>query len=189
MSVAKIYDHTLDAVKGWIPGNMGALDYNAPLSANVTIVAYQGRVVHLNADGEFEMGCTGKQMPIFLLRGSDSLDVTKPQGTDEAAIRLRNSQNGNLNGLVATGGFELSTTEFDTAQTYAPNDSLRAVASNSNQTTGGRITNQSVAELATSSPQNATAICGRVSRGVLKNMHKKDVLYFWPVHIPGAPNL
>lgn len=182
----QMFDHTLDAVKGWIPGNMGSVDFTAKLSANVTIdPVYQGRVVHLNSDGEFEMGCTGDQMAIFLLQNSDDTDVANEGATDDQPI----SPSGNMTGLVAIGGFELASTEFDADQTYAPNDSLRAVASNSNATTGGRLTNQSVVKVASATPQSATAVCGRVSKGVTVNAFKKSVLNFWPVHIPGAAGL
>ena len=185
----KMFDHQCEALKGFIPSNMGALDYQAAISANVTIdPVYRGRVGHLNSAGEIEMGCTGNQMALFLLHNSDDpvvqrvVDRTHGEG-------MVTPKGGIVNCLVATGGYEIATTEYDTAQTYAPNESLRAVASNSNATTGGRLTNQSVVELATAAPENATAICGRVSKGVVQDGHKKSRLHFWPVHIPGASGL
>jgi hypothetical protein len=171
-----MFDHTLDAVKGWLPGNMASLDAAAKLSANVTIdPVYQGRVVHKNADEEFEMGCTGTEMAIFLMQNSDDYDVKNDGGNEWGAI----APTGVMSGLVATGGYELATTEFDSSRDYTVNDPLRAVASNSNATTGGRLTNESVTLY-------TTAVCGIVSKPVKKNMHGKNVLTLWPVFCPGT---
>jgi hypothetical protein len=182
--MAQMFDHTLDAVKGWF--HMAALDFTAKLSDNVTITAYAGRCVSLNNDGEFEMGVTGSKMPIFLLQNSTDADVQNAGGSVWYPI----SPEGNLTGLVAKGAYELETTEFDTAQTYYPNDYLRAVASNSNQTTGGRLTNQSVVALenatSLSGSTNPTAIVGVVSRAPRKRQTDRNtVLAFWPVYKPG----
>lgn len=180
----QMFDHTLDAPKGWF--HMAALDFAAKLSSNVTITAYQGRCVHLNDDGEFEMGCVGDQMPIFLLQNSDDSDVSNSGGTLWYPI----GPTGTLNGLVAKGAYELETTEYDDDQTYLPNQPLRAIASNSNQTTGGRLTNQGVVKTQSATPENATAIVGHVSRPPRKRQSdRKKVLAFWPGHYPGADGL
>ena len=173
---AQMFTHTLDAVKGWIPGNMGSLDSKGKLSANVTIdPVYAGRCVHLNSVGEYEMGVTGTQMPIFLLQNSTDFDVANDGGDDWEAISSR----GTMSGLVATGGYELATTEFDDDQVYAINDLVRAVASNSNATTGGRLTNAGITLF-------TQACVGVVSKLVAQNSHKKRVLTFWPAYIPGT---
>lgn len=172
----QMVDHSLDAVKGWIPGNMGSVDKHAPLSANVTIdPVYQGRVVHLNSSGEFEMGCTGNQMAIFLLQSSDDSDVQNEGGDSWEAV----TSTGTMSGLVAIGGYELASTEFDTDQTYAYNEPLRAVASNSNATTGGRLTNAGIV-------LGTNAVCGIVSKPAALNSHKKSVLTFWSVFCWGT---
>lgn len=172
----QMFDHTLDAVKGWIPGNMASLDCAAKLSANVTIdPVYAGRVVHKNDDGEFEMGVTGTQMGIFLTQNSDDKDVEGDSGDDMQAI----APTGVMSGLVATGGYEVATTEFDDDQTYHINDALRAIASNSNATTGGRLTNASFT-------LGTTAAVGVVSKLPAANSHKKRVLTLWTAFIPGT---
>lgn len=188
--MAQMFAHTLDAVKGWF--HMAALDFTAKLSDNVTITAYAGRCVHLNNDGEFEMGVTGSQMPIFLLQNSTDSDVANSGDSNGngGALWYPIGPDGNLTGLVAKGAYELETTEFDTAQTYYPNDYLKAVASNSNQTTGGRLTNQSIVTLenssSLSSSTNPTAIVGVVSRAPRKRQSDRNtVLAFWPVYKPG----
>ena len=148
---------------------------SAPLSANVTIdPVYAGRVVHKNDDEEFEMGVTGTQMAIFLLQNSDDPDVKNDGGDDFQAIAPR----GNMSGIVATSGTELATTEYDQAQTYHVNDVLRAVASNSNATTGGRLTNAGFT-------LGTNAGVGVVSKLPKKNSHKKYVITLWPAYIPG----
>jgi hypothetical protein len=177
MSTRQMTDHTLDVLKGWLPGNMGSLDKSAKLSANVTVdPVYAGRVGHLNSEGEFELGATGTQMPIFFTQNSDDTDVNNPNtgGDDFAAITSR----GTMSGVVATGGYEIETTEFDSAQTYAVNDIVRAVASNSNATTGGRITNASFTLF-------TNAGVGVVSKAVYQNCHRKNVLRLWTAYIPG----
>lgn len=170
------FDHKAKALKGWIPGNMGSLDCTAKLSANVTIdPVYAGRVVHKNSSGEFEMGCIAKQMGIVLIGNSDDRDVSMPTGDDYQTVFP--PADANLTGLVCSGGFEIESTEYDTAQTYAYNDLLRAVASNSSATTGGRLTNQSLTLY-------TNAAVGVVSRTPYYNAHRKQVIAFWTVYCP-----
>ena len=181
----QMFDHTLDAIKGWF--HMAALDYTAKLSSNVTVTTvYAGRCVHLNASGEFELGCLGSQVPIFLLQNSDDNDVSNTGGTTWYPI----GPTGTVTGLVALGAYELETTEFDSAQTYAPNQFLRCKSSLNNNADGGLLTNQSVVTLenssALSSSTNPTAVVGVVSRGVRKRQSdRNNVLAFWPTYKPG----
>ena len=97
----QMFDHTLDAIKGWF--HMAALDYTAKLSSEVTVNVYAGRCVHLNATGEFELGCKGSEMPIFLLQNSDDNDVSNSGGTTWYPI----GPTGVITGLVAAGSYEL----------------------------------------------------------------------------------
>ena len=180
-----------------------ALDFNAALSSNVNINStglppQSGMVVHNTANG-FEMGANLTQMPIFLWPGYADFDVTNPGvpagtalgGTTTnlpAWVPIRPT--GKLAGLVAVGAYELETTEFDTAQTYAINDLLRAVTSNTD-VNAGKLTNQDAsggAGFATSSKLTVytdTAV-GVVSRGTYTNSFGKQVLAFWPVYLPGT---
>lgn len=185
MRPRQMYAKALDPIKGW--KNMGNLSYSAKLSSNVSIdPVFQGRVVHLNASGEWEMGCTGHQMAGFLFgASSDDPDVEATSSDDDRQV----FPVGVMTALMATGSWELSSTEFDEDQDYAPNDGLRAVASNSNSTTGGRLTNASVVWAASATPQLATAVVGIVSAGVVQNSHKKNALRFWTVFCPGAAGL
>ena len=166
---------------------MAALDYTAKLSSDVTVTTvYAGRCVHLNATGEFELGCTGSQMPIFILQNSDDNDVSNTGGTTWYPI----GPTGVITGLVAKGSYELETTEFDTARTYAPNDFLRCKSSSNSSADGGLLTNNSVVTLENSSAlsgsTNPTAVVGVVSRGVRKRQSdRNNVLAFWPTYKPG----
>ena len=176
----QMFDHTLDAIKGWF--HMAALDYTAKLSSNVTVATvYAGRCVHVNATGEFELGCTGSQMPIFLLQNSDDNDVSNDGGTTWYPI----GPTGVITGLVALGAYELETTEFDSALTYAPNDYLRCKSSSNSSADGGLLTNDSTVA-AEAGSGNPTNIVGVVSRGVRKRqLDRNNVLAFWPTYKPG----
>lgn len=183
MAPRQMFTHSLDVLKGWVPGNMGALDHSAVLSANVIITAYYGRVVHLNSDKEYEMGAISWQMPIFLMQNSDDPDTGNVDGDDiwTGGIPATSSGSVVMSGIVASGGYEVETTEYDTAQTYVPNEPLRAVASNSSQSTGGTLTNQSIGAVG-----NPTAnVCGVVSTGVrAREGNQGSVLALWTVYCP-----
>lgn len=179
--------HTLEAPKGWPSPH--AVDFAAKLSANVTIdPVFAGRVVHLNAAGEYEMGLpntVGKgHMAIFLFQNSDDPDVANPGGdpATEAGVWVAVAPTGKIMGLVAAGAYELESTEFESEAslgvTYAPGDCLTATPSNTVAATGGRIT-RTTNGLAYGAP-----VCGVVSRGVFTNSHGKSALAFWPVWLP-----
>jgi hypothetical protein len=120
-------------------------------------------------------------MPIFLLQNSDDNDVSNSGGTRWYPI----GPAGNITGLVAKGAYELETTEFDSANTYAPNEYLRCKSSSNSSTDGGLLTNASVSVLEDGG-SNPTAIVGVVSRGVRKRQSdRNNVLAFWPIYKPG----
>jgi hypothetical protein len=176
--------HGLEPIKGWGPDSLGCVTKALPLSANVTIdPVYEGRVVHINSELEWEMGCVGYQMAGFLFGSSDDPDTGGEGDTDDQPIR---GASGVLVAIMAKAAVELASTEFDGDQTYAPNEPLRAIASNSDATTGGRLTNQGVTKAESATPQSATAICAIVSEGEKTNYNNRTVLCFWPVFKPGA---
>jgi hypothetical protein len=163
------------------------VDFRAKISANVTIdPVFAGRVVHLNASGEFEMGLPttvkAGHMPMFLFQNSDDPDVSNPGGdpATEEGVWVAVAPVGYIMALPAKGAYELESTEFEpeaTAGTYVPGDCLSATADNANATTGGRITKLNIAAY-------EDPLCGVVSRGVFKNSHRKNALAFWPVWLP-----
>lgn len=185
----QMFTHTLNPLKGW--PSPTALDFTGKLHSAVTIDPLPaGRCVHVDSiqavtygpgtsggTPQFKTGVTGTQMGIFLFQGSEDFDVQNGGGTTWYAIAPK----GISSGLVATGAYELETTEFDTAQTYTANQPLRAVAADTDAsaTGGGTLTNQGFTF-------GTNAYVGVVSRGVYTNAYGQSALAFWPVYSPTA---
>lgn len=181
---SQMFDNTLDAVKGWF--HEAALDNSAKLSANVTIDPFdQGRVVHLNSSKEYESGVKFANMAIFLLNSSDDPDVANPGGDYWQAI----APTGKMSGLVATGAYELESSEYRSAGSYDPGQLLAAEVDNTTAATGGVLSDEDDGAAGLTVPWQAggttQAICGVVSTGVNENSHGVNVLRFWPVYLPG----
>lgn len=176
--MATAYDATLEVLKNSLV-NPHHLNFVAKLSSNVTFSPKAGRVVRLNASGEFEMGLPNTvgaaHMPIFLWSGAADTDVSNPSSTSGPGEWAAALPDGYLVGLVAVGAWELETTEYDSAQSYNPGDALTATPNNTDSATGGRLTKATA---------YGAPICGVVSRGVHKNARGKNVLSFWPVWLP-----
>lgn len=182
--------HTLETPKGW--PHMAAVDFQAgfdatQLSSVSGNVAFAGRCVHLGDDGEFEFGVSGTQMPMWLFQNSDDPDVVLDGGNPATTIGAYVAAAGptsKINAMVAKGAYELATTEFDSAQTYLPNELLYA-ATGTTLATCGVLTNQNLG----GKKWPAIAAVGCVSRGrnanSAKNAHGVAELYFWPGHYPG----
>lgn len=214
------FQKRLNPIKGWpIPD---ILDIVGTLSTNVNISSthapvVSGLCVHIESlvapsgtnpgpNGvEFEMGAVGNDMPLFLWPSSTDFDVSNPGvpagvvlggTTTDKAGWVPIFPTGALVALVAKGPFELETDQYDTDQTYAANDFLRAVTSNTNAN-AGKLTNQDAsggAPFATASKAvwgnpavaNWETVVGRVSRGEYENAHGVTVLAFWPESLPGT---
>jgi hypothetical protein len=178
-----MFEESLTALKGWF--QPAALDFVAKLSADVDFDVPRGRVVHVNAAGEFETGIDETDMAIFLWPGSNDFDVSNPGTTPKGNFMHQAiAPAGNLSGLVATGAYELASTEFDDSLEYAPGDLLTAFVDNADEDVGGVLTN----ERSAGNPvrQYEEPVCGVVSRGKYNNEHGIAVLAFWPVYLPGA---
>ncbi len=186
----QMYTHTLNPLKGW--PSPTALDFAGKLHTDVTIDPLPaGRCVHVasleavtygpgTSGGVplFKTGVEDNQMGIFLFQGSADFDVSNDGGTDWYAIAPK----GIMSGLVATGAYELETTEFDTSLTYNPNDVLKAIADDTDdtpETGGGTLTNDALVYV--------DSIVGVVSRGKYTNAYGKTALAFWPVYLPANP--
>lgn len=157
----------------------------------------------------FEMGWNlAKGLPMVLWTPQTDPDVYNPGVPDgtvaygttteiaEWGSVLPGIDGGNLVALVLSGAYELETTEFDTAQTYASGQALRAVTSNTDAA-AGKITNQRgattgfnsdgvvqyVANTATVSSWDS--IIGFVSRGKYVNSNRRSALAFYAYPIPG----
>jgi len=157
-----------------------------------------------------EMGCGPTHgMPMFLYSRPGDPDVSNPGVVPGVPVYGDTTQrevfgsvlprlsNQNLVALVASGGYEVETTEFDTAQTYTAAQPLRSVTSNTNANAGkvtnerGPVTNgfgsagavQFVGNSATVTTWDT--IVGFVSRGTYINANLKSVLGFYTYFVPG----
>jgi hypothetical protein len=185
-----MFEHCLDELKGW--PDESALDFDAFLSSNVTVdPVYGGACVHVNAQGEFELGVGPIDMGIFLLQGSHELDVSNPGGTNWTPI----APTGKMSGLVATGAYELETTEMDPAvvagtaaitpgqQLHAP---LQSQITGTDLTSAGKLFASATwpgggGALITRATFSICAVCSRHSH---VNHHRVPVVSFWPCYLP-----
>lgn len=179
-----MFEHGLDVKKGWF--DMASLDYSAKLSSSVSFDVNRGRVVHVDSTGGFVPGVHETNVAVFLLNGSTDADVANPGTTAGGKfMHLAVAPTGKLSGLVATGGYEISTTEFATNRTYAPGDLLTATtktgAGNTVAATDGLLTNNGVT-------QYVNPVVGVVSSGAATNHNGISALSFWCVWLPGAAN-
>jgi hypothetical protein len=177
-------EHGLDVKKGWF--DMASLDYSAKLAGAVTFAVPRGRVVHVDTDGNFRPGAHAKNIAIFLLNGSEDADVSNP-GTTAAGNFMHRAiaPTGKMSGLVATGGYEIATTEYNISRTYVPGDLLTATASNTDSATGGVVTNAGSGSDG-KVKQYINPVVGVVSSGATKNHNGINSLSFWSVWLPGA---
>jgi hypothetical protein len=174
--------HVLNPLKGW--PNPTALDFSAPLAASVLETVdpvFAGRVGHLNTSGEYELGVPNGQsghkvhMPMFFFPNSDDPDVSNPGGvtgsSDDDPEGWVAVQRGNMLALVATGAYELETTEFSTLESYEPGDALQAATGDNGVLKKGT--------------PYTHMIVGTVSRGVkyLGQLPNRQTLAFWPIVI------
>ena len=221
--LGQMFERAMNALKGWPTDR--PLDIHGTLSSNVNIggtgePVVSGMCVHIAsattmtagpngitgpASLQFEMGASTNKMPLFLWPSANDFDVANPGVPAGVALGGTTTNkpgwvpiqpSGVLSALVAKGPDELETTEFDTDQTYAVNDFLRAVTHNTNAN-AGKLTNQDASGgvgFATASKcvwgdpgvANWESVVGRVSRGVYVNAHGTRVLAFWPESLPGT---
>jgi hypothetical protein len=190
-----MFEHCLDELKGW--PDESALDFDAYLSGLVSVVpVYGGTCVHVNTSGEFQLGIGPIDMGIFLLQGSNELDVSNYGGNQWYPI----APTGKMSGLVASGAFELETTEFyqmpsppaPPATEYVPGMQLTAPRAaditTGDPTMAGKLFNTVSWNTAGGATiTNATyGVCAVVSRANHINHHRVPVLSFWPVYCPSA---
>jgi hypothetical protein len=167
---AQMYDHKLNPLKGW--PSPYALDKAAPVADGEEGIIW-GKVGHLDpVDAKFRVGLNGNNMPIFFWRSESHFDA---MGGDDGNISLYGNMKG-VSGLVATGSYELQTTEFEAGQTYNPNTPLTAVEAAGDDK--GKITPGAF---------YTDTVCGVVSDGQSVNAHKRAVVSFWSYFLPATP--
>ena len=124
---AKMTGHMCVAVKGPAPNWRAEF---AAEGADVNEEIHEGSLISLDEHGKFILGCPAgskgwRPMPMWSCKDSSNAGVVQFGGNVFA---------GYYHGLVATGGFEIETSEFDTAATYKCNHLLKPG-------TDGKITN------------------------------------------------
>lgn len=160
---AQMFDHELNPVKGW--WDMHALDKRVAIGTN-TVTVVKGMVGYLHPTTlDFILGVVNGYMPLFCFQGENDFDANSDVG---------NISGGYINALVATGGYELETTEFVSGGTYDPQTPL---------------TGATGADLGKVTPSagwtGGDMIVGVVSeQGPRTNDHGKQVVRFWPVFAP-----
>lgn len=188
-AISMYFTHALDFRKGW--PNPAACDVVAVKSSNVTVnPVYGGRVAHLNAAAQFELGALGTQMPIFLIQGAADFDVSNPSPAGAYAWYAI-APNGHMSGLVADTSYELETTEYDQTQAYAPNDLLHSPTESqitgADKSAAGLLFNMRTwpGGAGTKVTQYVDNIVGVVSTGAVQNALRQAVVRFWPYFLPG----
>jgi len=170
LTPGQMFDHSIIELSG--RSTMHALDFAAAPASGETV--NRGGVMTLNANGEFVAGMGAGVANTQLFQHNAPMAIFAIQGTDEfdANSDIGNMSGGVQSGLVASGGYEIQTTEF-VAKTYNPNDLLTfAVGANR-----GRVT------IAKDNYSNCHCV-GVVSRGVETNADNKSVLSFWTIYLP-----
>ena len=185
---SQMFENFLEPLRGWYED--GALIYTSKMAPDLHASArpLPGRCVSLNSDGQFVMGIASlAAMPMFIFQGADAFDVSTPyEGSTPNGYFVSKSvmPKGMITALVATGGYELSTTEFDTSKVYAPNQLLTAWGTEANQQANwGRLTNVKNAANA-AIVLFVDPVCGVVSSGRGTNEYGVPTLSFWSVYLP-----
>lgn len=207
-------DHMLTPLKHFYKGSHlvtnGAVDATqAGLSEYSRVPA--GRCLHLtNATGPGEvptakLGCDGNEkLPVWLFRDSDSYSAGQagaaPDSTTYNGPSWSNGVEQRLLMFVGLEGFELSTTEFDSAQVYkvgeylvAPEETaadatdiqdVAGVATNQAANNGGVIANGAHCIIGIVSPGVSSPMAGDYAGNENGDEFGNDVLSFYTTYRP-----
>jgi hypothetical protein len=157
-----MFDHELNPLKAWPSPH--ALDKALAVDEAEDIIS--GMVAHIDpATSKAKPGCSLRHMGLFAFPNQQDFDVTTDVG---------NIMGGTGMFLVASGGWELESTEFK-ADTYAPGDTLKSDIAGGDK----GLLQKGVAY--------TDACVGVVSDGQAVSPHGKDVLRFWSVYLPATP--
>lgn len=178
----QMFKHMLNPVAGWHIHSLVFVATPAP-SVNLSDLK-AGMVVSLNNNGQLVLGAKGHAMPLFAFQsGTEPVVDNTYDPTFSNQFWVPATPTGSVSCLVAVGAYELASTEFDTTQTYLPNDLLRAP--NGTLTNSGVKVVSDINNSSESPHTHATLVVGVVSRGVFTNKLGVKMLQFWPVYIPG----
>ena len=170
---SQMNDHTLDALKGW--PSPYAVDHVASAASGVTVVA--GSVVTLDSSGNYVLGQTATSaVAMFAFQNSTDPDVSNDGGVTSGVSGSANawvpvSPSGGIMALVATGAYELESTEFAAAI---------------NPAIGSTMSADDTGELEAGTAYT-DSICGVVSAAKSDNSHGVSSIKFFPVWLPKTP--
>lgn len=143
----------------------------------------RGSVISLNSNGKFKLGVGNiagnvYPMPMFAKKNAFDPDVaTGAVGEKTGEILATSLVGGKMTAYVATGGFELESSEFDTSvDTYAPNVALKAKADGKVTPLGGAESGTTVVGIVSVPPFRSKA-----SFNVYGNGNNR--ICFWPVFL------
>ena len=190
----RMYTHFCEPVRG---GDSGQLVKIRPVDPSNLDTLISGRVGSLNSSGQIQLGlASSTAMPLFVFKGVDQPSVYSPggDGTNTYWVGGNSFAAGTTAlALVASGGWEIQTTEFDTSKTYACNDLLTVDNSN------GKVTNDAGGQSVTPYTTPVVGVCSvhenaqnnqepfvtaQPPRGVSAN--GIETLTFWSVYLPGT---
>lgn len=172
------------AVKSGILDQSMVLMFTAPLAEGADAVV-RGSVVSLNKEGKFVLGLTegtGNEypMPMFSKKNAYDPDVTTGSvGESTGEVITTSTVGGKISAYVATGAFELETSEFDKEASYTINAALIANEK-------GKVT-----AAAANAIYGDKTVVGIVSRVPFRSKASFNVngtgnnrVCFWPVFFP-----
>ena len=159
---AQDYDHLITVVSG--SNSMHDLQFEAQAGPNQTFV--RGSFVRTSTAVPplLIKGGVNAFMPLWAINAAGDFDVNGDKG---------NFIDNKVGCWVATGGYEVFTTEF-VAGTYAPNALLTWSAGSP-----GKVT-------ASPTNYNDNDVVGCVSKGVTTDVYGQIVLNFWTLFVPKA---
>lgn len=163
----------LNPIKGWHK-NIANLDFVAVNDSDGGLRIPAGSVCSLKANGKLQLGLAENAMPLFAFNNSDDYDVAGPAGTNNVVGVF----GADVLTLVATGGYELQSTQIKAGQSDGMVIGAFLTAETPDSATAGQL---AVGQL------YADGICGQVSRVPALNHNGDIVVSFWALHLPGVP--
>ena len=173
----QMFDHTEIELSG--RSLSYPLDFAAPSDPTETVPVMQGGACSLNDDGQIVTGL-GATGVVTAVDGKTPMCLIAIQGKEEYDVQsdIGNFSGGTQSALVASGGYEIETTEFVPAgagDEYLPNEPLTFA------------TGADRGKFEKAPDKYSTAqVVGVVSRKVNVNEYGKSVLAFWSVFCPAV---
>ena len=201
------YDHLLDPISGY--DGMHDLQFTEYLED--TTDNHRGSLMSLSDNGLIQVGMASLHaMPMWAINASYDFDVAGGVDWPAGGGPLYRSDAGNIAGqtlapdnttvkrrhvgcFVATGGFELVTTEFNPATTYNENDPLVAYTVVGGEPAGsfpagwvdvGTILGGGELALEEQIVGIVSKIDVDAADGQLTEVYDQQVIRFWPVYLP-----